>query len=792
MTLFVILSFILIPIAILFLGLQLIALGDWFKAKFEVPFSITFDFSRYLEYKPYLYLILVIIVFTLLSFAYSTFWSPRAKERYRTKRLSKEEKQRFSRLQTTHEAIKGTQRLEFDKYGQNRHNDTLRGKLDVFFNPLKKKWNEMCVILKLPDIKKFNTLKNWKIPENKSGRRGGIPIITKKRRIYVDAEDTHSLILGTTRSGKTYGFINILIQSLRIARESLLVMDVKGELYEKHAQSLRNDGYDVIKVDFINPKQSAKWNPFGIIVKKYRKAYQDWIESLDTPKTITLIHEISFRTNVKNENEIAYNKTTDPQEKQQIDYKIKQLQKEIDVLMNKLPKPNYSEAQELIADIALRLNPTDAAKDPFWPSQGAVLLEGYLNFLLEETTIDENGETHFLPDEMINMASVKMLHDLGKEPIDDKDEKNLGCTTMLQLYVKKYRSPEDTSSMKLKGYIDAPSATKGSIASTFDDSIKHFLTNEDILRMTAVSEFELKQLGTHKTAIFVCVHDEKSTFHPLAAILISQTYEELIKLARNEENKRLDTDVFVVWDEFANGAKWDNITNALTAGLSRGVRYCLVIQDYLQLNNLYGRDKAGTIRSNCQNTVYLLAGDMDTLKEVSERCGTKKIWDKNHNNWAEVPVLSTDALQHLSMGEAVVIRQRKNAYLTRMLGFDRYNFYHNLPKTPKDVDREMDNVVRYNLHKSLQIKTESEARDIVENKMYPNEQIINENLKDDNKKKTPKEREKAKQQQLQREQEEQPDTNVSPEITDFKNSLVSEANAFFADCINEEERITQS
>ena len=91
MTLFVILSFILIPIAILFLGLQLIALGDWFKAKFEVPFSITFDFSRYLEYKPYLYLILVIIVFTLLSFAYSTFWSPRAKERYRTKRLSKEE-----------------------------------------------------------------------------------------------------------------------------------------------------------------------------------------------------------------------------------------------------------------------------------------------------------------------------------------------------------------------------------------------------------------------------------------------------------------------------------------------------------------------------------------------------------------------------------------------------------------------------------------------------------------------------------------------------------------------------
>lgn len=73
-------------------------------------------------------------------------------------------------------------------------------------------------------------------------------------------------VVGTTRSGKKFSIVNILIQSLRMPGVSMIVMDVKGELYKTHGKFLVDDGYDAKVVDFINPYRSVRWNPFGIII----------------------------------------------------------------------------------------------------------------------------------------------------------------------------------------------------------------------------------------------------------------------------------------------------------------------------------------------------------------------------------------------------------------------------------------------------------------------------------------------------------------------------------------------
>ena len=711
MIVFVIVSIILIPIVCLFLGLQVIALGDFVKSQFTKPFAIETNLSRYLDYKEFLWLVITIILVAIFSLLWNSLFSKNARERYRSRILTKNERQRYSKLASRHIAKKGTQRIEFDEFGKNLHNDTFRGRLDVLFNPLKLQWNKLVGLLKLPDRRKFNTLKNYHIPDNKSGKRGGTPVLTSRNKIWVNAGDEHSLVVGTTRSGKTFGIIHILIQSLRMSGESMIVMDVKGELYDTHAQSLKNDGYDVIKVDFINPKKSAKWNPFGIIIKKYREAYQDYLNNFDKK----YIQQMGMKANILRSVQKSLNakNINIPENKIVLQQKEAKLKAELEELRDNLPRPNYSEAQELISDIAMRLCAEEDAKDPFWSSSATTLLEGYINFLLEETTYDENGKKHFLPDNMINMYSVKMLHDLGKTPLNPKDPRYDGCSTVLQYYMKKYRNVDDMSSMKLKEYIEAPDNTKGSISAVFGDKIKYFLLNEDILRMTAYSEFELKQLGEKRTAIFIGIHDEKGTYHQLPSILISQCYEELIKTARNEKGLRLKNPVYVVWDEFANGARWDNIVNALTAGLSRGVRFCLVIQDFNQLKTRYG-DKAETIKSNCQTLFYLLAGENSTLEDISKLCGTKREWNKNKNNWDDVPVLSTDALHSLSMGEAVVIRQRMYPVKTRMTGFNAYNFFKNLPKTPTPPDRELEDVSKFNLMKAWKKRQESDDRMSVE------------------------------------------------------------------------------
>lgn len=696
---FVLLSIIAIPILYFFLGLQVISLGDYVRSGFEKEFRIITDIGRYGEYPDFLYLVIALSTITIGSFLWRAIFSYNARTRYKTRFKTLEERKRVSRIAGRHESKKGTQRLEFDREGHNLQNSTFRGRIDILFDPLKRFWNGLITALKLSDVHKLNTLHAWKIGDEITYRRGGPPILTGRNRIWVDANDTHSLVVGTTRSGKTFSIVNILIQSLRMSGESMIVMDVKGELYKTHGQSLINDGYDVKVVDFINPKRSVRWNPFGIIIKKYREAYKENIKERASEEYRDILATIS-------QNKILIlqkkKKLEDPNEdKKVLQKRIDALVKENKSLESLLPKPNYSEAQELISDIAMRLCHEEDARDPFWSSSATTLLEGYINFLLEETIEGEDGLKHFLPDEMINMRSVRMIHDQGKTRIDS--EKHDGCTTLLEYYITHFRKETDMSYMKLFEYVNSPDNTRGSISSVFSDKIKYFLTNEDILRMTSVSEFDLKQLGQKKTAVFIGIHDEKGTYHELPSILISQTYEELIKLARNESKKsRLKVPVYVVWDEFANGAKWDNIVNALTAGLSRGVRFCLVIQDFAQLKSRYGDDKAETIRSNCQNLYYLLAGEYSTLKDVSDLCGSKIIWNHNRQEKEMVPVFSTDALSKLSMGEVVIKRQRMNPSNPRLRSFDRYCF--KLPATPDLPERKLPETPIFNLKEEYEKK----------------------------------------------------------------------------------------
>lgn len=706
----ILLSVLIIPILYLFLGLQIISLGDFVKSGFEEEFRIIFDIGRYKEYPDFLLPVLLLSGLTVVSFLMNTVFSSKARAQRKVRSLTREEKKRVSRIASRHETKKGTQRLEFNRKGQNLQNSTFRGRIDILFDPFKRLWNSLITALRLSDIHKFNTLHEWKIGEETTNRRGGPPILTSRRRIWVDAADTHSLVVGTTRSGKTFSIVNILIQSLRMSGESMIVMDVKGELYRTHGQSLIDDGYDVKVVDFINPKNSVRWNPLGIIVRKYREAYRDYQKEMALPKNRNIVDEIA-----QNKVLIAQLNKTIAKTDGNHDDLLKQiniLEKENESLNRMLPKPNYSEAEELISDIAMRLCHEEDARDPFWSSSATTILEGYINFLLEQKIEDEKGKMVFLPDEMINMRSVKMLHDQGKIWINP--DYYDGCSSILEYFITKKRKQTDQSYMKLIEYVRSPDNTRGSISAVFGDKIKYFLANEDILNMTSVSEFDLKQLGQKKTAIFIGIHDEKGTYHELPSILISQTYEELIKLARNEtENSRLKVPVYVVWDEFANGAKWDNIVNALTAGLSRGVRFCLVVQDFAQLNTKYGRDKAETIRSNCQNLYYLLAGEYSTLKDVSDLCGSKIIWNHNRQEKETVPVLSTDALSKLSMGEVVIKRQRMNPMNTRLRSFDRYIF--RLPETPVLPDRKLPDAQFFSIDDEFKkIKKKTEGRIITE------------------------------------------------------------------------------
>ena len=99
--------------------------------------------------------------------------------------------------------------------------------------------------------------------------KGGVVIGAdqRRRKIWLDAEDTHCLIIGTTRSGKSRRLIVPTIWQLGLAGESMIISDMKGELYDFSSQFLRECGYDVVRLDFREPAKSRRWNPIDAVVK---------------------------------------------------------------------------------------------------------------------------------------------------------------------------------------------------------------------------------------------------------------------------------------------------------------------------------------------------------------------------------------------------------------------------------------------------------------------------------------------------------------------------------------------
>ena len=120
----------------------------------------------------------------------------------------------------------------------------------------------------------YNKLSNTEIE--------GIPIIAEENRKGYEitfAKPAHTLVIGTTGSGKTTTFINPTVQILSntLNKPSMLISDPKGELFALHAKSLIKRGYDVKVLDLRNPYCSIRWNP----LERPFEMYQEMLSLVD-------------------------------------------------------------------------------------------------------------------------------------------------------------------------------------------------------------------------------------------------------------------------------------------------------------------------------------------------------------------------------------------------------------------------------------------------------------------------------------------------------------------------------
>lgn len=305
---------------------------------------------------------------------------------------------------------------------------------------------------------------------------------------------------------------------------------------------------------------------------------------------------------------------------------------------------NMDKATELLDDVALNIlyDPNNKG-EPFWEKSAADFFSGLALGLFEDAKEEE-----------ININSISVMSTSGED--------RLGPST----YTKEYFTMKGEASSAYtfaSNTINAPSDTKGGIMSTFRQKIRLFASRQNLSEMLGHSDFSILDIGKQKTAVFIVIHDEKTTYHALATIFIKQAYETLIDVAQKNGGKLPIRTNFIL-DEFANMPPLKDVDSMVTAARSRDMRFTFIIQNFAQLNDVYGKEVAEVIRGNCGNTIYLISSELAALEEISKMCGEVK--SKEKDKTASTPLVTVSDLQKFKMGEALLIRMRKGPFKTKL------------------------------------------------------------------------------------------------------------------------------
>lgn len=355
-----------------------------------------------------------------------------------------------------------------------------------------------------------------------------------KEKLYYIGDDTHTLTIGATRSGKTRCLVIQSICSIGLSGESLVISDPKAELFHYTSAYLKKLGYEVICLDFKNPEKSTRYNLLQPVIDAVRERDMERAEMYAWDITNILVGD-----NSSNE------KIWENGEKSTIAAAI------LCVVVDNMKRPEYQNLTNVYWFIAEMSKPVN-----------------------------------------------------GKTPMSE--------------YMKKIPSSHPARALMSIAEV-APSRTKGSFDTSALTTLRLF-TSRSVYSITHKSDYNISEIGRKKQALFLILPDEKTTYYPIASLMVSQLYELLVRQS-DLRGGRLENRVNFVLDEFGNFTKLNDFTNKLTVAGGRGVRFNLFLQSFEQLTQKYDKETAAIVKSNCQTWIYLQADDKETLQDVCDKLG---------------------------------------------------------------------------------------------------------------------------------------------------------------------------
>lgn len=453
----------------------------------------------------------------------------------------------------------------------------------------------------------------------------GILISRIGETFYIDDSVVNNLILGITRSGKGETLVKSSIESYSRAefQPSLIVNDPKLEHYKVFARILEKRGYEVYLLNASNPKYSMGFNLLSVAVKFYKQKDYDMAEQVVNSLTYSFF----------------------------------------DVDGAKGDMVYFVSAAAALCSAMILASIIDAFRADEEENQKRYEIWSYLT---EEAK--KEHPFHYRNDNEKTINFYSILINFGK--LVEKPVNKTGTRTLLDVYFEQ-RPVDDRARMKFLGVKVAPGKTKAGVFSEMLRELDIF-TLRNVAMMTAESSIDMEEIGfgERPIAVFLATPSYDSSLYKLPTIFIRQMYYILGKMCDDGKGK-CARQVKVILDEAGNMPNIELMKIMTTMGLGQNISFDLYLQNYEQLEEIYGKQIAETIKGNCGNHFYLQTNSEDTSKSFSNMLGSKSIVNVQragsklsfHKYYTESiderPLLNHNELMELQEGEIVIFRRSK-------------------------------------------------------------------------------------------------------------------------------------
>ncbi|GCE09521.1 VirD4-like conjugal transfer protein, CD1115 family [Dictyobacter aurantiacus] len=162
------------------------------------------------------------------------------------------------------------------------------------------------------------------------------------------------------------------------------------------------------------------------------------------------------------------------------------------------------------------------------------------------------------------------------------------------------------------------------------------LQNPKLAAVTATNDIDFNAMIEQPTAFYLSIPASAAErLQPLTACLLMQMFTAFVNRAEKEPQGQLPRGITCYLDEFANAGKIPQMAQKISMLRSTKVGLILAIQNYAQLDALYGSESKETILSNTTTHIVLPGTGQDEAEFYSRRIGTTTVIGQSMNKNAQ-------------------------------------------------------------------------------------------------------------------------------------------------------------